>query len=994
MSSDFTHRPGPQGLSRAPRPPGNLAADTPITSPGGSAGPGRPCPPAESRADDLPAEEDPPDFPESAEAPLPRPPAPPRRRHLAKRVGVCLSVWQSGPGLAVGAGRVGGPSRRDLARWQRARRAGQALAAHPYLPGRARFLGLDQGRKTVLEAGGFSASHPAKLPPPLSALVVALPGWGAGLTDTEPVGFVIYSEDGEDLTLYQGKNKKAEKKKVLVVADSQACFLNKWALERILDGRATFVWKVEGPTDMLALQALIPADLKDSHVVLTTAFGAVESVQPWMMKALKGKKIGLIGDCDVAGAAGVSKWISSLQYEPVAEYRAVVLPYPNEPAHGKDLRDWVKEGHSYAELLKLYEAAPLGYRAPGAGASIASLASAAVAATAATLAGTVAAAPATAAVPAAPGAAPVTAPPPSTVLVPTGAPPTADFVNEDHMLRQLQLHVLGHFPDMSVEIYSLHTRQTHRIPNAGKLSMEDLVLLGGTVARDLVWDGKEDMPDRYRLAHVKKAIAVVAGTINLVDAVPIGQGLWKTDDDFVLINGSEGVVVVEDIAGVRLEPIMVPRCGQHIIDFSGEPWCNLDVLRQYLVQAHDRTWCQAVYTAVEKLFRAWKWRNPSDASVGAALVGATWMQTTWTWRPIVMVSGPANTGKTTFFNDLLARFFGGLSLCINKPTEAAVRQFLKNHASALLLDECEQDTHRVRLFEMLRATSRGGEILRGSADQRGRKYRIQHLPWMAAIESGLSREADATRVIHMELERYKPGSRLVLPGGAEIADLGLKFLAVVLRHMRGILERHVEMKDMTVPNVHPRMVETYAVAAALRAEIFNENSFDAADMLREWLNGREQGLGSTHDEQTLLNWILDSMVRCHGGQMRSVVQLLQCPQLYAEWYEQLSSHGVILVCTSETTHRNYTPASIHDLPVKNRSIFMNPIPVGRFLLDRTRWANLDIVQLLLRLPGAKRERHRIAGTRRSGVSIPCFPWLDPGDAEISNAQRLADLQDP
>src|SRR5271166_6140401 len=84
MSSDFTPRPGAPGLSRAPRPPGKIPADTPISAPGIPPGPGRPCPRPEPLPDDLPPEEDPPDSPDLAEGPLPRPAGRPRRRRLAQ----------------------------------------------------------------------------------------------------------------------------------------------------------------------------------------------------------------------------------------------------------------------------------------------------------------------------------------------------------------------------------------------------------------------------------------------------------------------------------------------------------------------------------------------------------------------------------------------------------------------------------------------------------------------------------------------------------------------------------------------------------------------------------------------------------------------------------------------------------------------------------------------------------------------------------------------
>jgi hypothetical protein len=69
---------------------------------------------------------------------------------------------------------------------------------------------------------------------------------------------------------------------------------------------------------------------------------------------------------------------------------------------------------------------------------------------------------------------------------------------------------------------------------------------------------------------------------------------------------------------------------------------------------------------------------------------------------------------------------------------------------AILIDELESDEKRHRILEMFRIGGMGGDVHRGTTDQRGEPCTIQHIPWMAAIESGLKRAADKNRFVRPE----------------------------------------------------------------------------------------------------------------------------------------------------------------------------------------------------------------------------------------------------
>jgi hypothetical protein len=104
--------------------------------------------------------------------------------------------------------------------------------------------------------------------------------------------------------------------------------------------RLALVWKVEGPADMLALWASIPPDARETTAVVTQAGGATADIPPHQVKLLAGLRVAVVGDCDMAGAAGAEKWARALSGV-AAEVRVVTLPWPVLRSHGRDTRDYL-----------------------------------------------------------------------------------------------------------------------------------------------------------------------------------------------------------------------------------------------------------------------------------------------------------------------------------------------------------------------------------------------------------------------------------------------------------------------------------------------------------------------------------------------------------------------------------------------------------------------------------------------------------------------------
>lgn len=120
---------------------------------------------------------------------------------------------------------------------------------------------------------------------------------------------------------------------------------------------AETIIKVEGPSDLLALMSIgLPA----GWVAITNACGA-KSANPKKLDFgwAAGKRIIIVGDADEPGQDGAKKFSAAFHKAGAAEVRIVALPYKMTPDHGKDLRDWLTEGHTAVDFQAMADAAPI-----------------------------------------------------------------------------------------------------------------------------------------------------------------------------------------------------------------------------------------------------------------------------------------------------------------------------------------------------------------------------------------------------------------------------------------------------------------------------------------------------------------------------------------------------------------------------------------------------------------------------------------------------------
>lgn len=333
----------------------------------------------------------------------------------------------------------------------------------------------------------------------------------------------------------------------------------------------------------------------------------------------------------------------------------------------------------------------------------------------------------------------------------------------------------------------------------------------------------------------------------------------------------------------QIEHITHPRFRERLLSFESGAhlWYDGEDLSRLLVQAEDERWRKDVVDDLVDLFRRWRWRGKQDVMVVVGLVLATWIQTIWAWRPRIDVLGGTNTGKS-FFCKAVAGLFRDCCIFTSDTTAAGLRQKIRNSAVAVMVDEVDgknkaKMAKQREILEMLRSASRGTAALRGTGGgQKGLEFTLRHLVWVAGISIANSEQADKNRAISLNLipPTIEKRGKLVVPPTDELQELGQRVLAASVWAAKDAVRLAVELKTHRVTDVDPRVIESYAVPAAMLATVLDYDQGDASQMMTGMLQDVAAEGEIESDETALISEILSSTRRI-GTVNYTVGQMLQ-----------------------------------------------------------------------------------------------------------------------
>lgn len=776
--------------------------------------------------------------------------------------------------------------------------------------------------------GGVIAKYPRKSPAP--RYCVALPGYGPLLTEGPVRCYTIMACDGGQIALFQGEGKPAEPRKRINLGPSG--MLGKHGISR-LNQSPKIVWKVEGVSDLLTLQALIPPELRDTHLVVTNSSGTHEVTLPnEIAPAFAGLTVAILHDADEPGQLGARMWCGVLAGV-AGEVRNVQLPYSIDKAHGKDLRDWINEGHSYSDLWDLYDVSE----------------------------------PITQAVQ------PVAANAPGTPAVDSpAAAETAPITAYQLVLQRLGIVILGEIHSTkTIMAYASTMRKMVEIRAIDKYKVEHLIMDFGEQVLGYVSVG-EATETKIGIDLVRRSIAAEAGKRRISDRNQIGVGAWLVDNVLYLVNANE-IVAVRD----KLERYETPRIGRKLVDFgeSSDQWFNFDQLQELYTLTESREWCQDVMDHAASLFEVFESLvHASDTELIVSAVCASFLQTVWNFRPQIVISGPTNCGKSWLLSRFIKPMLGDLCLSCDKPSEAGVRQAIGHTAKVVVMDEFERSAARQQILEFIRLAARGGTVTKGTNfGQKGIQFHLKHMLWMAGIENGLSDAADRNRVLLVPMRKPPKESTkaFTTPPASELNLLGIKLLAVTLRHWRAAETMAISLAGISDRGFDSRLIESHAALVALWGIVHGWGRDQVLERIVALLGERDTVSQEESDEGALLELIMGSPVITTGGARRTVASLLD-ETMDPAAKDVLEANGI---------------ANVKHYGDWEKRVFFRQDVIKQSLLHNTKWRESQIDQILLRVEGAERCQKRFGQTSLRGVSIPVKSILD-----ATKSDRLIDIE--
>ena len=535
------------------------------------------------------------------------------------------------------------------------------------------------------------------------------------------------------------------------------------------------------------------------------------------------------------------------------------------------------------------------------------------------------------------------------------------------LFERLGIRILMTSPDGSLVLGCAKTEQVRSFRAGARLAYTDLLTLCGREFRRLVSATEELNGDQVlSFARFTEELAMRLSDIKSCNSQIIGDGLWRinqAEEEPRICAIKRGSFWFPEDG--KLVEYPGPDYGKFLADYEDtSDWFDTELLSSYLTSAEDVEWRLGVHAELQRYIGSWKWENPDMPLVCTGLVYATWLQSIWSWRPIVVLTGESNSGKT-FLLDFLAEMFLGSSSPLGQSSAAGVLQSLRNRATALLLDEFDAASEQRKIFKVLRATSRGQTFVKGTATQKGKEYRLVHIPWLSGISYATSDQADINRMVKLSLLTVPKGVRTVVrPAAQDSRELGHKILASVM-----VVAEEARRLSLALiqEGTRSRFRESYAPILAVSGAMVGLDLSQTTDLLDEILEGvTEESVrdsDSISDHVEALQDILAARVRLPMSapvQEPTVATMLSNPAEYAMYWPSMEAGGVAVKSSRGTDSTGEQFVAFHPKTLVSEA----------GLLGKTQWRlNTGIRQLLRRITEPVTEWRRVI---LGGRSVQCM----------------------
>lgn len=510
---------------------------------------------------------------------------------------------------------------------------------------------------------------------------------------------------------------------------------------------------------------------------------------------------------------------------------------------------------------------------------------------------------------------------------------------DDALLDSLGLVVLGRDERGQIKIYSKEKRSSYMIRDIDRFKLPHLVSFAGRVVKTKITAGQAT-GGMTSMVELRDIIADAASDLpTLGSTSERGAGVWVSGDSITLV-GDRSMSILNG-SGELVESHN-PKHGNLIYSLDGNPaWYDHDEMVRSLADVDD---VDAVESAI-RLFRRWRFEFPSAPELLTGIVMAALMQTAWTWRPQIVFTGQAESGKSILFG-MLDHMFCGLSTIFSRDsTIRGIEQYVASSGRITQIDEIDKNKHREHIISMVRSSGRGRDsrVVSKSGSGGCLITKMSHIFFLAGIESGLDSTTDSNRFVRIEMLGQEPGKpKIVVPTEAECRRVGQGLLTVVLRHARAAVTLANSLGAARVEGLSTRVVETYSPPAAIYALAMRLTPESALTTFVANHQSNESA-GTESDAERLISAIL--VQRLHCGNELKTLSVEQLVRIVSARHESVSrredAESILQGCGIE-------------ISASDERIKINQTAVKETLLQKSEFRKSNVTEILSREKSAER----------------------------------------
>ena len=497
-----------------------------------------------------------------------------------------------------------------------------------------------------------------------------------------------------------------------------------------------------------------------------------------------------------------------------------------------------------------------------------------------------------------------------------------------------EMEILGHTADLDIVIHFRGSTIT--------LSPNELT---GRIIKMLT-----DLPvgeDATGFVNALLSEARKKGKVDLSEK--IARGIHRGEDEGVfIVNGDAVTRVVDGKLEIAKKIIEAGK----IIEHERTEWLNAEAFRE----GFEQTTLKNAYDEIRAMVSLFKWKAQWQADYLAAFLMLAPFQSLMAWRPWLYVLGARNTGKTTFFDEVIRGLYPELTARLDKTTSYACAQTLSGTGKVPVLDEFEKYRHLNDVMEALKISSRGGFLTRGTITDKVKRFRLNHMPWLGSIYRAGNDAAQLSRMIVFELIPHNGAGLSSLPSPIARERIGARAIGAMYREWGAIeeLARKYSQapKEYFGEGVDTRQADNFAYARAILSIINEQTNNDFGYVLLPNQASEE----ITDDGMEILFTILSSRITVEersgaGNLARREMSIAGAIAAYLSG--EIQRYGVNVV-----THKS------------EKYFVINAPMVQRHLLRNTDFAGLKVSEPLTRITGAFRAKAKLDHTTRDCVFIP------------------------